>query len=147
MKLTSPAFNHNQNIPSKFTCDGEGVSPALVIFDVPKEAQSLALVVDDPDAMKGTFTHWLVWNIKPETKEIAEETVPEDAVEGMTDFEKSGWEGPCPPSGAHHYQFKLYALDSVLDLDPSTQKTNLEKAMAGHVLAETTLVGLYKKTS
>ncbi|MEK7077951.1 MAG: YbhB/YbcL family Raf kinase inhibitor-like protein [Patescibacteria group bacterium] len=145
MRLTSPSFINNQSIPSKYTCDGEDVNPALMIVDVPVAAKSLVLIVDDPDAPRGDWVHWLVWNIKPETTEIAENSVPVGTIMGITDFGQTGWGGPCPGSGTHHYQFKLYALDIKLDIDSSSQKPDLEKAMSGHILAQTVLVGLYQR--
>jgi Raf kinase inhibitor-like YbhB/YbcL family protein len=145
MKLTSTAFTHNENIPSKYTCDGEDLSPPLTVSGVPASAKSLALIVDDPDAPAGDWVHWTLWNIKPDTTEIVEDKVPQGATEGYTDFGKPGWGGPCPPSGVHHYQFKLYALDSVLDLPATARKADLEKAMKEHSLDSTVLVGLYQR--
>jgi len=145
MKLTSPAFNDGDKIPAMYTCDAEDISPPLMITDAPADAKSLALIVDDPDAPVGDWVHWLVWNIKPETSQIAEKSVPMGATQGTTDFGKPGWGGPCPPSGVHHYQFKLYALDSILDLPASAKKADLEKAMGSHTLDSTLLVGLYQK--
>ncbi len=145
MKLSSAAFDNNANIPSKYTCDGQDAQPPLTISDVPTAAKSLALIVDDPDAPAGDWVHWLVWNIKPDTKEIAENNVPQDAMQGTTSSGKQAWGGPCPPSGVHHYQFKLYALDTVLDLPASGKKGDLEKAISSHLLDSTMLVGLYQR--
>lgn len=145
MRLTSPAFDNNKNIPAKYTCDGDDVNPTLKITDVPPAAKSLVLIVDDPDAPRGNWTHWLVWNIKPETAKIAEDSAPIGAVEGITDFGNSGWGGPCPGSGAHRYQFKLYAVDTELNLDSSAKKPDLENVLSGHSLAQTVLVGLYQR--
>ena len=145
MKLSSSAFENNQLIPAKYTCDGENVNPPLVIVDIPEDTQSLVLIVDDPDAPSGAFTHWLVWNIDPQAKEIAEGSVPQNATQGKNDFGKNGWGGPCPPSGTHHYFFKLYALDQKLDLSASADKKDLEKAMQGHILSQTQLIGLYNR--
>jgi len=146
MKLASTAFENNQSIPAKYTCDGENVNPPLVIVDIPEDTQSLVLIVDDPDAPGGTFTHWLVWNIDPQAKEIAEGSVPQNASQGKNDFGKNGWGGPCPPSGTHHYFFKLYALDQKIDLPQSANKGDLEKAMQGHILSQTQLIGLYSRS-
>lgn len=146
MKLLSSAFQNNAMIPSQYTCDGANLSPPLTIEGVPAGAKSLALIVDDPDAPAGDWVHWLVWNISPDTAEIPGNTVPAGAVQGTTDFGKPGWGGPCPPSGIHHYQFKLYALDIELQLPTSTKKADLEKTMAGHILNSSILVGLYKRT-
>jgi Raf kinase inhibitor-like YbhB/YbcL family protein len=145
MKLESPAFKHNQQIPAKYTCDGEDMNPPLVISDVPKGTQSLTLIVDDPDAPKGLWVHWTVWNIAPDMKEISENSVPEGAVEGATDFDKPGYGGPCPPFGAHRYSFRLYAVDTALELEAGTDKTDLEAAMVSHVLASAELIGLYSR--
>jgi hypothetical protein len=145
MKLTSPAFEANGSIPSQYTCDGQNVSPPLMIGEVPLAAKSLALIVDDPDAPAGDWVHWLVWNIDPKTAEIGEGKVPAGAAQGRTDFGNNRWGGPCPPSGVHHYQFKLYALDSTLDLPETTTKNDLEKAMAPHTLERFTLVGTYRR--
>lgn len=145
MKLTSSAFENNQYIPPKYTCDEANVNPPFSISDVPKEAESLVLIVDDPDAPKGDWVHWIVFNIQPGTKEIKESGVPAGSVQGKTDFRNPGYGGPCPPSGIHHYQFKLYALDIIFSLDASAGKKEIEKAMEGHILAEDLLVGLYKR--
>ncbi len=128
-----------------YTCDGKEKNPPFQFFDVPTEAKSLVLIVDDPDAPGGDFVHWLVWNIDPRTTEITEASVPPGAIQGTTDFGTTGYGGPCPPSGTHRYQFKLYALDTSLSLPPSTKKSALEAAMKGYVLTEARLVGLYKR--
>ena len=143
MKLESPAFEHNQPIPKKYTCDGEDINPPLKIEEVPKEAKSLVLIVDDPDAPMGTFTHWLLWNIDPKISEIEENSKP--GIEGINDFGKNSYGGPCPPSGTHHYHFKIYALDTLLDLPSSSKKSALEKTIEGHILDFSELIGLYQK--
>jgi Raf kinase inhibitor-like YbhB/YbcL family protein len=145
LKLSSPAFSHSGLIPAKYTCDGTDVSPPLTIENIPSEAKSLALIVDDPDAPAGTWVHWVVWNISPETREIKERSLPSGAQEGMTDFRKRGYGGPCPPSGTHRYFFKLYALNTELSLSMNTTKAALVGAMKGRVLAQTELMGLYKR--
>jgi len=145
MKIESPVFSNNELIPKKYTCDGEDVNPPLKISEVPEEAKSLVLIVDDPDAPMGTWVHWTVWNIDPKTVEIPENSVPEGAVEGITDFGKPGYGGPCPPSGTHRYFFKLYALDTTLDLDSNAKKTDIEKAMKDHILEKAELVGVYSR--
>ena len=145
LTIASPAFKHNESIPAKYTCDGADVNPPLVIEGVPPGAKSLALIVDDPDAPRGTWVHWVVWNIDPKTKEIKEKSVPAGAKEGMNDFRKRNYGGPCPPSGTHRYFFKLYALDIAPDLGPDTTKAALESAMKGHVLTEAEIIGLYKR--
>lgn len=145
MKISSPTFEHNQNIPSKYTCDGENINPPLKFLDIPENAQSLVLISDDPDAPMGTWVHWTIWNIDPKTTEILENSVPQGVVEGTTSFGNTGYGGPCPPSGTHRYFFKLYALDIMLDLPISTTVQALEKAVQGHILAQAELIGLYKR--
>src|SRR6266852_3867540 len=115
MKITTTAFQEGGNIPSKFTCDGADTNPPLRFEGVPAEAKSLALIVDDPDAPGGLFTHWLVWNIDPKTTEIVENSAPVGAVQGTNDFPKKGYGGPCPASGTHRYYFKVFALAQTLD--------------------------------
>jgi Raf kinase inhibitor-like YbhB/YbcL family protein len=140
MKITSSAFQDGGNIPSKFTCDGGDASPPLQIADVPSGAKSVVLVVDDPDAPSGLFTHWMVWNISPQTNAIAEGTTPK-GVHGTNDFGKSGYGGPCPPSGTHRYYFKIFALDRELDLPSGAKRSQLDAAMKGHVVAQGELMG------
>lgn len=145
MKLESPAFAGNQSIPKKYTCDGKDINPPLKIEEVPTEAKSLVLIVDDPDAPFGTFTHWLVWNIDPKTTLIEENSVPEGAIQGLNDFGKNSYGGPCPPSGTHHYHFKLYAIDVLLDLPSSSKKSDLERAIKDHILDSAELIGTYQR--
>jgi Raf kinase inhibitor-like YbhB/YbcL family protein len=145
MKLTSPAFGNNQLIPAKYTCDGQDINPPLQISEIPEGAKSLVLIVDDPDAPMGTWDHWIVWNIDPSISLIEENTVPKGAIEGLNDFGKTSYGGPCPPSGTHHYYFKLYALDRTLELDSSVKKKEVEKAMAGAILDQVELIGLYQR--
>lgn len=145
MTLTSPAFKNGELIPSKFTCDGADVNPALAIGNVPPEAKSLALIMDDPDAPGGMWVHWVVWNIDLKTREVKENSVPPGAKQGMNDFRKTPYGGPCPPSGTHRYFFKLYALDTLVDPGPNANKAALEKAMKGHVIGQAELMGKYKR--
>jgi Raf kinase inhibitor-like YbhB/YbcL family protein len=146
MKITSPAFKDGDMIPKKYTCEGEDVCPPLEISDVPRGAQSLTLMVHDHDAPSGDFVHWLLWNIDPKTVEkIDEGTTPIGAVDGMTDFGRAGWGGPCPPSGKHKYEFHLYALDSTLDLPAESDKTAFRAAIEGKVIEEASLAGFYEK--
>lgn len=158
MKISSSAFDFNQTIPSKYTCDGENVNPSLQIADIPENAESLVLIVDDQDAPAGTWTHWTIWNITPHIKDISENSVPNRAswdpdslsvpllaMEGLTDFGKPGYGGPCPPSGTHRYFFKLYALDTILDLPLNVKADDIEKAMTGHILDKAEVIGLYKR--
>lgn len=145
MRLSSKAFQNNQEIPIEYTCDGENTNPPLQFFDIPLAAQTLALIVDDPDAPRGDWVHWLIWNISPQTTEIANNSFPDEAVLGTTDFDKPGYGGPCPPSGNHHYHFKLYALDQKIDLPSTARKRDLEQAMKGHILDTSQLIGIYQR--
>lgn len=145
MKIESSALKNNGEIPVKYACDGENVNPPLIFSGIPKSAESLALIIDDPDAPLGTWTHWIVWNIDPAAPGINENSIPVGAVEGTTSFGKVGYGGPCPPSGIHHYAFKLYALDIKLDLPPEADKSKFEKATEGHILAQNELMGTYGK--
>ena len=142
MKLTSPAFQNGADIPSKFTCEGRDVNPALNIENIPEGTKSLALIVDDPDAPAKTWVHWVVYDILPKNK-IAEDSIP--GKQGVNDSRGHDWGGPCPPSGTHRYYFKLYALDKVLGLDEGVNKKCLEDAMEGHILGKAELMGLYRR--
>ena len=144
-ELTSSAFGHGQPIPRKHTCDAEDVSPPLAWSGVPEGTVSLALVVDDPDAPSGTFTHWLAWGIDPAAGSLAEgEAGP---VEGRNDFGTSGWRGPCPPPGhgPHRYFFRLYALERELDLPGGAEKGDVERVISERVLGSAELVGTYER--
>ena len=143
MKLSSLDFYHNNPIPQEFTCQGKDINPTLVMEDIPDRARSLALIVDDPDAPGGMWVHWVVFNIATDVVVIPKNTIP--GVQGRNDFGRENYGGPCPPSGTHRYFFKLYALDQKLDLKSGASKRELEKAMEGHILAQSELVGLYKK--
>lgn len=147
LQLKSPAFLEQGQIPAKYTCDGYDVNinPLLQISDVPEGTQSIVLIVDDPDTPRGDWTHWLLWNIPAQTSQIVEDEIPVGSVQGKNDFGRNEYGGPCPPSGTHRYQFKLYALDIQLNLDVNTGKKKLEKAMQGHILDQALLVGLYKR--
>ena len=145
LSISSPVFENNGSIPGKYTCDGLDVNPPLKIDNVPSEAKSLALIMDDPDAPRGIWVHWVVWNIDPKTEEIREDTVPKGSVQGINDFEKRDYGGPCPPSGTHRYFFKLYALDTLLNFSSDAGKAGLEKAMKGCIIAQAQIVGLYKR--
>ena len=144
LKIESPNFNSNEMMPIKYTCDGEDINPQLDISGVPKEAVSLVLIVVDSDSLVGNRTHWTIWNILPDTKTITENSVPSGAIEGITDFELTGYNGPCPSSGVHHYFFKLFALDINLDLGIITTAEEITSAMEGHILASAELIGLYE---
>jgi len=145
MKITSPAFEDGGTVPEKFSKNGQNASPELRIQGTPAEAKSLALIVDDPDAPVGLFTHWLAWNIDPQTTDIAEGSAPAGAVQGKNDFGEIGYGGPQPPSGTHRYYFKVFALDRTLDLKPGTKRKEIDAAMKGHVIAQGQLIGRYSK--
>lgn len=150
MRVTSPAFEENGTLPAAYTCDGAGVNPPLIFADVPKEAESLALIVDDPDVPKnlrpdGLFVHWVLWNIDPTIAGIGENSVPHGAVEGFTTRGEPGFVGACPPDREHRYFFKLYALDTRLDLPGTSGADELEQAMDSHILATATLMARYDR--
>ncbi|MBM3707295.1 MAG: YbhB/YbcL family Raf kinase inhibitor-like protein [Actinobacteria bacterium] len=147
MKIISNAFEHNSMIPPKYTCDGQNINPSLEISGAPENTKSLVLIVDDPDAPMGTWIHWTIWNIEPKTNVIAENSCPGGAVEGMTSFGRTGYGGPCPPSGTHRYFFKIFALDSILDLTSNAYIRELEHAMQNHIIDHAEVIGLYKRSS
>jgi len=145
MKISSPAFQEGGTIPEKFSKNGQNVNPELRIEGAPAEAKSLVLIVDDPDAPVGLFTHWLVWNIDPKTTEIAESSVPRGALQGTNDFPGGGYDGPQPPSGTHRYYFKIFAVDQTLDLKSGAKRREVDAAMRGHVIAQGEWMGRYSK--
>ena len=145
LKISSPAFENGGEIPKKYTCDGANVNPPLKIENAPSNAKSLALVFDDIDAPRGTYVHWILWNMNPDVKEIKENSVPEGVVQGVHNFKKRHYGGPCPPKRAHKYIFKIYALDTLLNLNPNGTKKDLEKVMEGHIISRVQLTGLYKR--
>ncbi len=142
LRVSSTAFEHEQMIPRKYTCDGINISPPLDIEYIPEAAKCLALVVDDPDAATGMWVHWLVWDM-PVTHHIKENEV--HGIEGINDFQQQWYGGPCPALGTHRYFFKIYALDALLNLPVTTKKIELEKAMSGHIIGFGELIGWYKK--
>lgn len=144
MKLTS-VFEHNSNIPSKYTCDGDDLAPELTISEVPENTKELALIVDDPDAPMGTWVHWVVYNIPANTTKIDANNLPVGSKQGMTDFRRIGWGGPCPPNGSHRYFFKLYALNKEINLPDGATKFQLEKAIQNNIIEKSELIGLYKR--
>ncbi|OKH25628.1 kinase inhibitor [Hydrococcus rivularis NIES-593] len=149
MKLTSPAFAHEGKIPPKYTCDGENINPPLVISDVPAEAKSLVLIMDDPDVPKrlradGMWDHWVVFNIAPSLTEIQEGKEP-PGVHGIGTSKNLNYYGPCPPDREHRYFFKLYALDTQLNLPEKATKQQVERAMEGRILAKAELMGRYER--
>src|SRR5206468_5901477 len=141
MKLTSPAFIEGAEVPKEFTCEGENYNPPLTFEDIPAGTQSLALIVEDPDAPNGIWYHWFVYNIPPNTKGIEAHSLPEKATEGLANGGTPGYEGPCPPSGIHHYIFTLYALDTVFDGAKKTDAPAFRERIKGHIIGETTLTG------
>jgi len=143
-QITSAAFNNNAEIPKKYTCDGKDVNPPLLIKNVPDNAKSLALTVTDPDASEGIWTHWVIYNIPPNTGDIIENTNP--GTEGLSDFGKYNYGGPCPPDAKiHHYIFRVYALNSTLNINEGPSISEVEKAIKGHIIAKTELTGTYQK--
>jgi len=148
MELTSPAFEEGSAIPAKYTCDGENVNPPLAISGVPNSAATLALVMDDPDAVKPAgkvWDHWIVWNVPADTTEVSEGEEPV-GVHGTGTGGNTAYSGPCPPDAEHTYRFTLYALDVELELSAGATKAELESAMEGHVLEQVTLTGTYNRT-
>jgi len=141
MKIVS-VFQNNEKIPEKYTCRGKDINPPLKIENIPQKTQSLVLMIDDPDAPNGTWIHWMVANIDPNTAIIAENSVPQDAVQGKNSWGKIAYGGPCPPSGTHRYFFKIYALDQKLDLKEGFTFEELSQKMKGHVLEYQELIGL-----
>ncbi len=146
MEISSSAFANNENIPAKYTCDGDNINPPLTFSNVPENTKSLVLINDDPDAPNGTWIHWTVWNIDPTTSEVAENSIPNNGSEGMTSFGFRHYGGPCPPSGTHRYFFKLYALDKTIELDTGATAADLEINMDGHVLEKAEFIGLYSRS-
>ena len=150
-KIESPAFQAQGKIPKKYTCDGQDLSPPLAWKNSPDKTQSFALISDDPDAPMGTWVHWVLYNLPAGTSELPEgmskaETLPSGAQQGMTDFKKVGYGGPCPPPGKpHHYFFKLYALDAPIALPPKATKADFLVAANSHLLAQAELVGIYER--
>ncbi|WP_340820609.1 YbhB/YbcL family Raf kinase inhibitor-like protein [Methanolobus sp. WCC4] len=143
LTVTSPAFDNGAMIPEIYTCDSDNINPSLDVWGIPDGVPSLLLIMDDPDAPSGTFTHWVVWNIRPD-EVIKEDSIP--GVEGVNDAGTSSYVGPCPPSGTHRYFFKFYALDTELDLEGGSELSTVEDAMDGHVVAYGELVGLYRRS-
>ncbi|MBP7734646.1 MAG: YbhB/YbcL family Raf kinase inhibitor-like protein [Spirochaetes bacterium] len=147
LTVTSTAFKEGGMIPGKYTCDGRDLSPLIAWSGVPAGAKTIALICDDPDAPAGTWVHWVVFNIPAAVKELAEgASMPAGAKQGINDFRKLPYGGPCPPGGTHRYFFKVYALDTVLALKEGAAKSELLRAMEGHVLAQGQLMGKYKRS-
>lgn len=140
--IKSPAFSYKKMIPKKYTADGANINPSLILRNIPDETQSMVLLMEDPDAPIDTWVHWLVWNIHPSTK-INEDSIP--GIEGLNAFRQHHYGGPCPPSGTHHYFFKVYALDTFLDLSPNSSKREVMRAIKDHVVGYGELVGSYNR--
>jgi Raf kinase inhibitor-like YbhB/YbcL family protein len=145
MQIKSPAFKEGGSIPSRYACDGENINPPLEIIDIPQNAKTLALIMDDPDAPNMTWVHWLIWNIPVTDSSIQEGEPPKNAIYGTNDFGKLEYGGPCPPSGIHRYFFKVYALDKEIDLKEGSTKKELLEEIDGHVIETTQLIGLYSR--
>lgn len=145
MSIESPAFKNGVAIPAKYTCSGQGINPPLTISNIPAGAKSLAFILDDPDAPMGTFTHWIIWNIPPATTRIDENSVPSRAVQGKNSAGQNKYFPPCPPSGVHHYHFKIFALDTILSLSQDAHVKELQNAMNSHIIATAELIGIYRK--
>lgn len=145
MTITSPEFSNNTQIPTKFTCDGLNINPELNFSDIPEGTKSLALIMDDPDAPSGIFNHWIVWNIDPNTTTIKENSIPNEATQGINSFGNHGYGGPCPPDKEHRYVFRLYALNDQINLKSFGLRADLNMNMADKVIAEAELIGLYSR--
>lgn len=149
--IVQSVFEQQKPIPVKYTCKGEDLSPPLQFKEIPQQAKSLVLLVDDPDAPSGTFDHWIVWNIPPSIHELSEgakELFDREfqVKQGINGFQQKKYRGPCPPPGKiHHYYFKLYALDTLLDLNEGASKSDVEQAMKGHIVEEAELIGTYQR--
>ena len=144
MEITSNEFDNKGEIPSLYTCDGEDINPPLNISGIPEGTKSLALIMDDPDAPVGTWTHWIVWNISPTTNLIKEDSIP--GIQGKNGWNKNKYGGPCPPSGTHRYFFKLYALDTELELKDKADSEDLQAAIQEHIIGEAELIGRYRRS-
>lgn len=145
MRMNLPGIPKDKPMPERFTCEGGDHSPPIYIADIPNTARSMAITMEDPDAPSGTFIHWVMWNIPSYNRIIEADITPEGALKGNNGTNKPGYKGPCPPSGEHHYIFKLYALDSKLDLKPGATYDALMKAMEGHIVGQAEYIGLYEK--
>ncbi|HET7673800.1 MAG TPA: YbhB/YbcL family Raf kinase inhibitor-like protein [Candidatus Saccharimonadales bacterium] len=143
MHLTSPAFQNNDDIPIRYGRKFDDINPPLEFSEIPPDAESLVLIMDDPDAPGGVFTHWVIFNIPPAATHLGEDEIPAEAVEGINDYGRKGYGGPKPPNGTHRYVFKLYALDALLELQPEVNSEDLYEAMEGHVITKAKLTGLY----
>ncbi|HLP86931.1 MAG TPA: YbhB/YbcL family Raf kinase inhibitor-like protein [Candidatus Paceibacterota bacterium] len=147
MKITSPIFLEKGLILRRYTCEGENINPPLQIENPPEGTKSFALIVHDHDAPSGDFVHWVVWNIDPSVREIKEGKIPKGGIVGINDFDLQEWNGPCPLTGTHNYEFHFYALDRMLDIPNSSDKKDLRESIEGCILEEASLIGLYKRVN
>ncbi|MBN1618465.1 YbhB/YbcL family Raf kinase inhibitor-like protein [Candidatus Dojkabacteria bacterium] len=150
MKVSSPSFINNGFIPSLYTCDGSNLNPELVVEEIPGSTKSLALIVDDPDAPMGIWTHWIVWNIIPKKSQtnklnIPQGATPQNSVVGVNDFGNNNYDGPCPPNGTHRYFFRIVALDNTINIQEESNANDLQKAIEGHIIEQAQLIGLYQR--
>lgn len=150
LTVLSAAFVMGAAIPPEYTCMGENISPPLSWTELPKATRSIVVLCDDPDAPAGDWVHWVLFNLPPDTRELKEGVprdpeLPNGAIQGTTDFGRPGYDGPCPPSGTHHYMFKVYAMDTKLALDSRAEKSDVEKAMQDHILAQGKLMGTFQR--
>jgi len=146
MKITIDSFKNGENIPLKYSCDGDNINPEIKITEIPQEAQSLVLIMDDPDAPMGVFTHWVIFNIPASsTIIINENSIPQNSVLGLNSASQTSYVGPCPPTGTHRYYFKVFALDSLLNLKDGAKREEIEKEMANHIIDQTQYLGLHQR--
>lgn len=150
IKITSPVFEYGEYIPSAYTCMGKDMSPPINWQGVPRNAKSLVLICDDPDAPMGTWVHWVIYNIPPDSKGLPEgipglERLKDGTLQGINDFRKIGYGGPCPPGGVHRYYFKIYAIDTMLNIDPGATKKRIMKLIEGHIISKGELMGRFKR--
>lgn len=145
LRISSPVFNHNEKIPDKYTCKGQNVNPPLEFSNIPDGTRSLVLIVTDPDSKYGTFIHWSIYNMNPQTKGIRESILPPEARQGKNGFGENKYAGPCPEDGRHNYFFSLYALDTIVDFPEGATIEDLQTEMDGSILDQTSIVGWYEK--
>ena len=145
ISITSSAFARQGNIPEKYTCKGDNVNPPIHVENIPINAKSVVLIMDDPDAPGETWDHWIMWDIPATTKDIQENSVPRGAIQGTNSWGNTKYQGPCPPSGTHRYVFKVYALDTTVELRTNSKKNAVEQAMRGHIIARGELIGMFSK--
>jgi Raf kinase inhibitor-like YbhB/YbcL family protein len=145
IKISSPSFTVGGLIPTDFTCDGTDINPEIDLADIPADAKSLVLIVDDPDSVGGNWTHWLAFNLDPKTVRIGQDSKPAGTNFGLNDFKEVSYRGPCPPSGSHRYFFRIFALDKELDLGDGAKRDEVEQAMTGHILDQGEFYGSYQR--